>query len=151
MGVIMFTYQNGGQGRAGLSAEQAEGVWAKACPAAPLLLQPGLHQTALPGRQLMPPGGQWAGLAQTAPQGLAAVMHPLYSSKCYKKGWAKRREKGKEKGRKGHDRAGRREGGSNKAEGKGSSAKGKKATIHDCTARAKQGVMFGLNFDPVPH
>lgn len=114
MGVIMFTYQNGGQGRAGLSAEQAEGVWAKACPAAPLLLQPGLHQTALSGRQLMPPGGQWAGLAQTAPQGLAAVMHPLYSSKCYKKGWAKRREKGKEKGRKRQreekERAKRREG-----------------------------------------
>ncbi len=74
---MIFTYQYRGQGRAGLSTVQAEGVWAKACPAGPLLLQPGLHQTALPGRQLMPPGGQWTGLAQAAPQGLGAVMRPL--------------------------------------------------------------------------
>ncbi len=102
----MFTYQNRGQGRAGLSAVQAEGVWAKACPAGPLLLQPGLHQTALPGRQLMPLGGQWAGLAQAAPQGLAAVMHPLYSSKCFRNG----KEKGRKVRREGKARAGRREG-----------------------------------------
>ena len=86
----MFTYQNRGKGRAGLSTVQAEGGWAKACPAGPLLLQPGLHQTALPGRQLMPPGGRWADLAQAAPQGLAAVMRSLHSCKCFER--AKRRE-----------------------------------------------------------
>ena len=58
----------------------------------------------------MPPGGQWAELAQAAPQGLAAVMRPLYSSKCLRKG--------REKGRKGQGRAGRRERQSGRKKGK---------------------------------
>ncbi len=41
--VEIFTYQYTGQGRAGLLTVQAEGVWAKACPAGPPLLQPELH------------------------------------------------------------------------------------------------------------
>ena len=137
MTVTIFTYQNRGQGRAGLSTVQAEGVWAKACPAGPLLLQPGLHQTALPGRQLMPPGGQWAGLAQAAPQGLAAVMHPLHSSNCFRKGREKER-KGQEGGR------------GNQAEGKENKANGKNAATHRCTGRTKQPVMFKLTFDSAP-
>ncbi len=79
----------------------------------------------------MPPGGQWADLAQAAPQGLAAVVHPLHTFKCLRKG-----------------RAGRRTG--NQAERKGSNAKGKKPTIHKGTGRAKQPVMFGPNFDSAP-
>ena len=87
----------------------------------------------------MPPAGQWADLAPAAPQSQAAVMHPLHSSNSSRKG--------RDKGRAGQ---GSKQGGSNKAGGKGSTAKGKKAATHRRTGRAKQQVMFGLNVDPAP-